>query len=104
MDAEGLFGLLNRYFEAIAAPVLQEQPLPDKFIGDALMAEFGVPVHRGDRAEALAAVRAAPAMQANFDSSTESRRRRTSPLRQYRHPLWRSDRRQPRFKRSFGAP
>ena len=67
MDAEALFALLNRYFEAIAAPVLAEQGLLDKFIGDALMAEFGVPVHRGDRAEALAAVRAALAMQANLD-------------------------------------
>ena len=68
MDAEALFRLLNRYFEAIAAPVLQEQGLLDKFIGDALMAEFGVPVHRGERAEALAAVRAALAMQANLDA------------------------------------
>ena len=67
MDAEALFALLNRYFEAIAAPVLAEQGLLDKFIGDALMAEFGVPVHRGDRAEALAAVRAALAMQANLE-------------------------------------
>ena len=67
MDAEALFDLLNRYFEAIAAPVLDEQGLLDKFIGDALMAEFGVPVHRGDREEALAAVRAALAMQTNLD-------------------------------------
>ena len=62
MDAEDLFALLNRYFEAIAAPVLAEQGLLDKFIGDALMAEFGVPIHRGDREEALAAVRAALTM------------------------------------------
>jgi len=67
MDAEALFALLNRYFEAIAAPVLAEQGLLDKFIGDALMAEFGVPVNRGEREEALAAVRAALAMQANLD-------------------------------------
>jgi len=67
MDAEALFDLLNRYFEAIAAPVLAEQGLLDKFIGDALMAEFGVPVNRGEREEALAAVRAAVAMQANLD-------------------------------------
>ena len=67
MDAQALFGLLYRYVEAIAAPVLQEQGLLDKFIGDALMAEFGVPVHRGDRVEAMAAVRAALAMQANLE-------------------------------------
>tara|TARA_B100000424_G_scaffold233173_1_gene196345 strand:+ start:86 stop:718 length:633 start_codon:yes stop_codon:yes gene_type:complete len=67
MDAEDLFALLNRYFEAIAAPVLAEQGLLDKFIGDALMAEFGVPIHRGDREEALAAVRAALTMESNLD-------------------------------------
>ena len=72
MDAEALFGLLNRYFEAIAAPVLAEQGLLDKFIGDALMAEFGVPLNRGEREEALAAVRAALAMQANLDQLNRS--------------------------------
>ena len=83
MDAEALFGLLNRYFEAIAAPVLLEQGLLDKFIGDALMAEFGVPVHRGDRAEALAAVRAALAMQANLDAlNRDLEQEGLEPLRQ----------------------
>jgi adenylate cyclase len=83
MDAEALFGLLNRYFEAIAAPVLFEQGLLDKFIGDSLMAEFGVPVHRGDREEALAAVRAALAMQANLnDLNRELEQEGVAPLRQ----------------------
>jgi adenylate cyclase len=58
-----LFSLLNRYFEAIAVAVIAEDGLLDKFIGDALMAEFGVPRSRGDAEEALAAVRAALAMQ-----------------------------------------
>jgi adenylate cyclase len=58
-----LFALLNRYFEAMAGAVLDEQGLLDKFIGDAVMAEFGVPRSRGDRQEAEAAVRAALAMQ-----------------------------------------
>ena len=62
-----LFSLLNRYFEAIAAAVISEQGLLDKFIGDALMAEFGVPRSRGDAAEALAAVRAALAMGASLE-------------------------------------
>jgi adenylate cyclase len=83
MDAEALFGLLNRYFEAIAAPVLFEQGLLDKFIGDSLMAEFGVPVHRGDREEAMAAVRAALAMQANLDDlNRELEQEGVAPLRQ----------------------
>ena len=58
-----LFSLLNRYFEAISEAVIAEDGLLDKFIGDALMAEFGVPRSRGDAEEALAAVRAALAMQ-----------------------------------------
>ena len=83
MNAEALFALLNRYFEAIAAPVLFEQGLLDKFIGDSLMAEFGVPVHRGDRQEALAAVRAALAMQANLnDLNRELEQEGIAPLRQ----------------------
>jgi adenylate cyclase len=61
-----LFTLLNRYFEGIAAAVIAEDGLLDKFIGDALMAEFGVPRSRGDEVEALAAVRAALAMRTSL--------------------------------------
>ena len=67
LEPPELFSLLNRYFEAIAAAVIAEQGLLDKFIGDALMAEFGVPRSRGDAAEALAAVRAALAMRASLE-------------------------------------
>ena len=67
LEPSELFSLLNRYFEAIAAAVIAEQGLLDKFIGDALMAEFGVPRSRGDAAEALAAVRAALAMRTGLE-------------------------------------
>jgi adenylate cyclase len=63
LEAVELFALLNRYFNGLAQAVLSEQGLLDKFIGDSLMAEFGLPCSRGDAAEALAAVRAAQAMQ-----------------------------------------
>ena len=63
LEPAPLFALLNRYFEAIAAAVIEQQGLVDKFIGDALMAEFGVPRSRGDAMEALAAATAALAMQ-----------------------------------------
>ena len=66
MSPEALFRLLNLYFEAIAKPVLDERGLLDKFIGDSLMAEFGVPQNRGDCEEVFAAARAALAMQANL--------------------------------------
>ncbi|MCT0223684.1 adenylate/guanylate cyclase domain-containing protein [Synechococcus sp. CS-1328] len=68
LDAQALFALLNRYFEAIASAVIEEQGLLDKFIGDALMAEFGVPRSRGEATEALAAVRAALAMQQRLEA------------------------------------
>ncbi len=63
LEPAALFALLNRYFAAISGAVIEEQGLLDKFIGDALMAEFGVPRSRGDAVEALAAVRAALAMR-----------------------------------------
>ena len=63
LEPAPLFALLNRYFEAIASAVIDQQGLVDKFIGDALMAEFGVPRSRGDAVEALAAATAAVAMQ-----------------------------------------
>ena len=68
LEPTELFALLNRYFESIAAAVIEEQGLLDKFIGDSLMAEFGVPRSRGDREEALAAVRAALAMRAGLEA------------------------------------
>jgi adenylate cyclase len=67
LEPRELFSLLNRYFEAIAAAVIAEQGLLDKFIGDALMAEFGVPRSRGDAEEALAAVKAALAMRESLE-------------------------------------
>lgn len=67
LEPAALFSLLNRYFEAIAFAVIAEQGLLDKFMGDALMAEFGVPRSRGDKEEALAAVRAALAMRASLE-------------------------------------
>jgi len=63
-----LFSLLNRYFETMATAVLEEQGLLDKFVGDTVMAEFGVPRSRGDDEEARAAVRAALSMQRRLES------------------------------------
>jgi len=63
-----VFTLLNRYFDAISACVLEEHGFLDKFIGDSLMAEFGVPRTRGDAVEALAAISAALAMRDRLDA------------------------------------
>jgi adenylate cyclase len=63
LEPGALFALLNRYFDAIGEAVVAEGGLLDKFIGDALMAEFGVPRSRGERQEAMAALRAVAAMR-----------------------------------------
>jgi adenylate cyclase len=68
LEPGALFSLLNRYFETMAAAVLEEQGLLDKFIGDTVMAEFGVPRSRGEREEARAAVRAALSMQRRLET------------------------------------
>ncbi|MBC1259904.1 adenylate/guanylate cyclase domain-containing protein [Synechococcus sp. BSF8S] len=82
LDPGELFALLNRYFEVMAEAVLAEQGLLDKFIGDSVMAEFGVPRSRGDRLEARAAVRAALAMQRGLEGiNRELAARNRPPLR-----------------------
>src|SRR5437868_4425565 len=57
MDPEALRGLLARYFEQMKAIVERHGGTVEKFIGDAVMAVFGVPVAHED--DALRAVRAA---------------------------------------------
>lgn len=83
LEPADLFSLLNRYFEAIASAVIEQQGLVDKFIGDALMAEFGVPRSRGDASEALAAANAALAMQERLRELNRSLEQQgLPPLRQ----------------------
>jgi class 3 adenylate cyclase/tetratricopeptide (TPR) repeat protein len=61
LDAERLRGLLGRYFERMKAIVERHGGTVEKFIGDAVMAVFGVPLLRED--DALRAVRAALEMR-----------------------------------------
>ena len=64
IDQEALQGLLARYFERMKAIVESHGGSVEKFIGDAVMAVFGVPaVHEDD---ALRACRAAVEMRAAF--------------------------------------
>jgi class 3 adenylate cyclase/tetratricopeptide (TPR) repeat protein len=62
VDPEALQALLARYFERMKAIVENHGGTVEKFIGDAVMAVFGVPVVRED--DALRAVRVAEEMQA----------------------------------------
>ena len=61
LDPERLRALLARYFERMQAIVKRHGGSVEKFIGDAVMAVFGVPVLHED--DALRAVRAAIEMQ-----------------------------------------
>jgi class 3 adenylate cyclase len=57
VDPEALRSILHRYFERIKAIVEGHGGTVEKFVGDAVMAVFGVPVLHED--DALRAVRAA---------------------------------------------
>jgi class 3 adenylate cyclase/tetratricopeptide (TPR) repeat protein len=61
MDSESLRELLQRYFEAMQAVLERHGGAVEKFIGDAIMAVFGLPKLRED--DALRAVTAAREMQ-----------------------------------------
>src|SRR5918911_871331 len=62
VDPEALRGVLARYFDRMKGIVEQHGGSVEKFIGDAVMAVFGVPVAHED--DALRAVRAAADMRA----------------------------------------
>ena len=64
LDPEALRSLLARYFERMAGIVERHGGSVEKFIGDAVMAVFGVPVVHED--DALRAVRAAVEMRDAF--------------------------------------
>jgi class 3 adenylate cyclase/tetratricopeptide (TPR) repeat protein len=61
LDSESLRETMSRYFDAMSVAITQHGGTIEKFIGDAVMAVFGLPrVHEDD---ALRAVRAARGMQ-----------------------------------------
>jgi len=61
LDSEALHEVKERYFNAMAAEIKRHGGKIEKYIGDAIMAVFGLPRARED--DALRAVRAAIGMQ-----------------------------------------
>lgn len=82
LDPETLRSVMNRYFEVMRATVESHGGTVEKFIGDAVMAVFGIPaVHEDD---ALRAVRAAVDLQratATLSNDFEARLGRTLQIR-----------------------
>ncbi len=61
LDSEALREVMSRYFETMSAEIERHGGLIEKFIGDAIMAVFGLPTLHED--DALRAVKAAAGMQ-----------------------------------------
>ncbi len=68
--AEALRDVMTRYFEAMRLALEHHGGTVEKFIGDAVMAVFGLPVRHED--DALRAVRAAVAMQSAIPGLNEA--------------------------------
>jgi adenylate cyclase len=68
-DPEQVVEALNQYFDIATRHIAEHGGYVDKFIGDAVMGVFGVPVAREDHAEQ--AVRAAMEMQEEFAKRAE---------------------------------
>jgi len=71
LGAQGTVALLNEYFTLMVDCIHREEGMLDKFIGDAIMAAFGIPVGHDDDADR--AVRTAIAMLRELDAWNRSR-------------------------------
>jgi adenylate cyclase len=74
MDPWDIVELLNAYFPRMINVIFRHQGMVDKFIGDSILAVFGVPAPRED--DALRAVRAALEMRKELGSINRERARK----------------------------
>ena len=80
MPPDKVVEILNDYFTQVSQAIMDQGGLVDKYLGDGIMALFGVPVRQPDHA--LRAVRAALAIQAiaqQFRHNAHNNTRRESP-------------------------
>ncbi len=63
VEPEDLLEQLNTYLNAMVEVILDQGGTVDKFIGDAIMAEFGSPFSQGEQVDAMNAIRAALGMR-----------------------------------------
>ena len=63
LEPEQLVEQLNTYLQGMVEAILEAGGTLDKFIGDAVMAEFGSPISQGEKNDAMNAIRAALAMR-----------------------------------------
>jgi adenylate cyclase len=63
LEPEQLVEQLNTYLQEMVEAILKAGGTLDKFIGDAVMAEFGSPISQGGKNDAMNAIRAALAMR-----------------------------------------
>ncbi|MDD2915625.1 MAG: GAF domain-containing protein [Gallionella sp.] len=71
LGAQGTVSLLNEYFTLMVDCIQHEEGMLDKFIGDAIMAAFGIPVLHDDDADR--AVRASIAMMEKLNKWNQQR-------------------------------
>jgi adenylate cyclase len=71
LGAQGTVALLNEYFTLMVDCIQREEGMLDKFIGDAIMAAFGIPVPHDDDADR--AVRAAIGMMRDLTAWNQQR-------------------------------
>ena len=77
LGPQATVSLLNEYFEIMVECIQREGGMLDKFIGDAIMAAFGIPVAHDDDEDR--AVRAAIAMIRNLNTWNQSRHAEGKP-------------------------
>ena len=80
LGPQGTVSLLNDYFSIMVSCITREGGMLDKFVGDAMMAEFGIPVAHDDDPDR--AVRAAVSMIRELRLHNEERKERgQKPIR-----------------------